>query len=78
MADMPSWVLRELNRSVFQFFYNGRPDLVTREVIARPPSCGGFSVVNVQLKVWALLLQLVRRLSLSPSTRVSFFYFWCN
>ena len=75
---MPSWVLRELNRSVFQFSYNGKPDVVTREVFAQPPSCGGFSVVNVQLKVWALLLQWVRRLSLSPSTWVSFFSFWCN
>ena len=75
---MPSWVLRELNRSVFQFFYNGRPDLVTCEVIAQSPSCGGFSVVNVQLKVWPLLLYWVRRLSPSPSTWVSFFSFWCN
>ena len=57
VVHMPSWVLRELNHSVFQFFYNGKPDLVTRDVIVQPPSCGGFSVVNVQLKVWALLLQ---------------------
>ena len=78
VVHMPSWVLRELNHSVFQFFYNGKPDLVTRDVIAQPPSCGGFSVVNVQLKVWALLLQWVKRLSLSPSSWVSLFSFWCN
>ena len=72
VVHMPSWVLFELNRTVFQFFYNGKLDLVTREVIAQLPSCGGFSVVNVQLKVW------VRRLSLSLSTWASFFSFWCN
>ena len=78
VVHIPSWVLRELNHSVFQFFYNGKPDLVTRDVIVQPPSCGGFSVVNVQLKVWALLLQWVRRFSLSPSPWVSLFTFWWN
>ena len=78
MVHMPSWVLHELNHSVFQFFYNGKPDLVTRDVLVQPPSCGGFSVVNVQLKVWALLLQWVRRFSLSPASWVSLFSFWCN
>ena len=42
-----------------------RNNLVTRDVIVQPPSYGGFSVVNVQLKVWALLLQWVRRFSLT-------------
>ena len=78
MVHMPSWVLHELNHSVFQFFYNGKPDLVTLDVLVQPPSCGGFSVVNVQLKVWALLLQWVRRFSLSPASWVSLFSFWCN
>ena len=25
VVHMPSWVLREVNHSVFQFFYNGKP-----------------------------------------------------
>ena len=41
-------------------------------------TCGGFSVTNIQLKVWALLLQWVKRFLLSPSTWVSFFSFWCG
>lgn len=57
MIHMPQWVLRELNKVVFNFFWNGKPDLVTRDVIAQPPLSGGFSVINIQLKVWALLLQ---------------------
>ena len=78
VIHMPQWVLRELNKAVFNFFWNGKPDLVTRDVIVQPPSCGGFSVVNIQLKIWALLLQWVKRFSSSPSTCVSFFSFWCG
>ena len=78
VIHMPQWVLRELNKAVFNFFWNGKPDLVTRDVIVQPPFSGGFSVVNIQLKVWALLLQWVKRFSLSPSTWVSFFSFWCG
>lgn len=77
---MPSWVRREMNYSVFQFYYNGKPDLVTREAIVQPPSCGGFSVVNVQLKVWALLLQWVRRFSFCVDLFFLFLVqsgFWC-
>ena len=59
------------------FFWSGKRDLVARRVVVQPTSCGGFSVVDVELKVWALLLQWVRRLSVFPSTWVSFFSFWC-
>ena len=78
VIHIPQRVLRELNKAVFNFFWNGKPDLVTRDVIVQPPSCGGFSVVNIQLKIWALLLQWVKRFSSSPSTWVSFFSFWCG
>lgn len=78
VIHMPQWVLRELNKLVFNFFWKGKPDLVTRDVIAQPPSSGGFSVINIQLKVWVLLLQWVKRFSLSLSTWVSFFLFWCG
>lgn len=78
VIHMPQWVLSELNKAVFNFFWNGKPDLVTRDVIAQPPPSGGFSVINIQLKVWALLLQWVKRFSSSPATWVSFFSFWCS
>ena len=38
VIHMPQWVLSELNKAVFNFFWNGKPDLVTRDVIAQPPS----------------------------------------
>ena len=77
LVYMPPFVLPELSQLVFKLFWSGKRDLVTRRVVVQPTSCGGFSVVDVELKVWALLLQWVRRLSVSPSTWVSFFSFWC-
>ena len=68
-------VLHELNQLVFKFFWSGKCDLVACRVVVQPTSCGGFSVLDVGLKVWALLLQWVRRLAVSPSTWVSFFSF---
>ena len=77
LVYMPPFVLPELSQLVFKLFWSGKRDLVARRVVVQPTSCGGFSVVDVELKVWALLLQWVRRLSVSPSTWVSFFSFWC-
>ena len=42
VIHMPQRVLRELNKAVFNFFWNGKPDLVTRDVIVQPPFSGGF------------------------------------
>ena len=47
---------------VFSFFWKGKPDLVARKVVSQPTSFGGFGVVSIQLKVWALVFQWVRRL----------------
>lgn len=74
---MPPFVLRELSQLLFKFFWSGKRDLVAHRVVVQPTSCGDFSVVDVELKVWELLLQWVRCLSVSPSTWVSFFSFWC-
>ena len=69
----PQWVLSELSKAVFSFFWNGKPDLVTRDVVAQPPSSGGFPVINIQLKVWALLVQWVKHFSLSGLHGFPFF-----
>ena len=75
---MPSWVLRELNSLVFQFFWKGKPDLVSCAVVVQPNCCGGFSVVDINLKVSALLLQWIRRIASSPNSWVSFLVYWFN
>lgn len=77
LVHMPTFVLPELNQLVLKFFWSGKCDLVACRVVLQPASCGGFSVVDVELKVWALLLKWVRCLAVSPSTWVSFLSFRC-
>ena len=72
--SVPCWVIRELNSLVFKFFWKGKRELVARGVVVQDPHFGGFSVVSVQFKVWALLVQWVRRLGTGSVFRVSH---WC-
>ena len=78
LVHMPDWVLRELNTLVFNFFWKGKKDLVTRSVVCQPFLFGGFSVVSIKFKVWALHVQWARRLVTCPASWVHFlyFYFW--
>ena len=75
---MPPWVLKELSLLAFSFFWSGKREVVSRSVVVQPSLFGGFSVVNVKLKVWALLGQWVRRFASSFSGWVSFMSFWFN
>ena len=61
LIPMPDWVLASLNRLIFLFFWGGKVDLVARNVVIQPPDFSGFSLVSVQLKVWALHVQWVVR-----------------
>ena len=78
LVHMPPWVLKELSSLAFFFFWSGKRDLVSRSVVVQPSLLGGFSVVDVKLKVWALLGQWVRRFASSSSGWVSFMSFWFN
>ena len=49
------WVHKEVKILVFNFFWKGKRDLVSRSVVVQPTVSGGFSVVNVKFKVFALL-----------------------
>ena len=53
---MPPWVLGELCRVVFDFFWKGLRDLIARSVVVQDSSVGGFSVVDVKLKVQSMLV----------------------
>ena len=56
LIRMPPWVFGELLRLVFSFFWKDKKDLVQRSVVVQAPSVGGFSVVDVKLKVQSLLV----------------------
>ena len=76
LVCMPARVRQELCTLVFKFFWSGKPDLVSRTVVVQPTCLGGFSVVDVRLKVWSLLAQWVKRFASSRSGWVSFMSFW--
>lgn len=78
LIHVPGWVLSELCRLVFNFFWKGKRELVSRSVVVQPYCSGGFMVVDVKLKVWSLIAQWVRRFASAPSSWCSFFSFWCS
>ena len=73
---MPDWVILNLVRLAFHFFWGGKRELVRRAVIVQPPDQGGFSVVDVQRKVSSLLVQWVRRFLSSYANWSHFLTFW--
>ena len=76
LVHMPAWVLKELNTLTFNLFWKGKHDLVSRSVVMQPSLFGGFSVVNVKFKVWALVTQWVKRFASSPSSWSMFMTYW--
>ena len=69
-------IAHELCSLVFKFFWSGKKDLVSHSVVVQSPLFGGFSVVDVKLKVLSLLAQWVKRFASSHSGWVSFMSFW--
>ena len=76
LIHMPHWVLAELNTLTYKFFWSGKRDLVARAVVCQPTDRGGFSVVNIDYKTSALLVQWVRRFISSPNAWVSLMIYW--
>lgn len=66
LVYMPPRILHELCTLVFSFFWSGKKDLVSRTVVVQSPLFGGFSVVDVKLRILSLLAQWVKRF---PSSR---------
>ena len=76
LVHMPAWVAKELSSLAFSFFLSGKRELVSRSVVCQSSLFGGFSVVSVQLKVWALVSQWVRRFASSSAGWSSLMSFW--
>ena len=70
------WVSIELNSLIFKFFWSGKLDLVPHRMVVQHRSLEGFSVVDFQSKVSALLVQWVPQFVVSPAPWVFFMSFW--
>ena len=51
---MPEIVLRKLNKLLFTFLWNKRPEAVKRETLYHSFSEGGFQVINISIKIDSL------------------------
>ena len=51
---------------------------MARVVVTQPPTAGGFSVVDIKLKVASLLVQWLLRYASSPSGWVTLFSYWVS
>ena len=76
LVHIPAWVCAELKKLLFNFFWSGRRDLVARKVLIHPKESGGFSVVSIDFKVAALLIQWVCRLVVCPNGWVHLLTYW--
>ena len=81
LAGLNVWVklLRELNTALLNFFWGGKKDLVAFDVVIHHREDGGFGVVSISWKVYALLAQWIKRLCFSPGFFVKllvFLPFW--
>ena len=66
LIHMPPWVMFDLNKLIFRFFWKGKPDRVSRDAVVQPTSAGGFGVVSIRHKVWSLHAQWIKRFASSP------------
>ena len=73
---MPDLVASEVNTLVFSFFWSGKLDLVTRDVVHHYTLQGGFGVVSVRYKAHALLAHWVCSYATAPNARAHMMTFW--
>ena len=76
LVHMSPWVLGELCRLAFDFFWKGKRDLVAHSVVVQDSSVGSLSVVDVRLKVQSMLVLWVKRYVTSSSSWSAFLWFW--
>ena len=77
LVGMPSWVRLQLDKLIFSFLWGGKPDKVARNIVVHPRSRGGLSMISIEAKMYALLVQWVKQFRCSSSGWVSLLTYWC-
>ena len=75
LVHMPPWVKWRIGAARFGLFWKGKKDLVARAVVVQAPLVG-FFVADVKLKVQSLLVQWVRRFTLTSSCWSALLVLW--
>lgn len=64
-VNLPPWAITDLETEIYNFFWDSKKPLTTRDILALLLSEGGFNVHRIQTKMYALRLNTLRRL-ISP------------
>ena len=59
---IPSWAIMEIEQALYQFFWDNKRPLITRDLLELPLTHGGFNIHRIQTKLHALRLNTLRRL----------------
>lgn len=65
-TSFPPWAIAEIEHAIYDFFWDNKSPLTTRDILALPVASGGFNLHRIQAKIEALRLNTLRRL-LEPS-----------
>ena len=54
LFPLPKWASHSLNASIFDFFWNGKPNFVKQKTCRLPRDQGGHAVADMELKIKVL------------------------
>lgn len=60
--SMPIWVIKQMEQTIYRFFWSDKHPLVNRDILALPLRRGGFNIARLESKMYALRLNTLRRL----------------
>ena len=61
-TPIPSWAVSDIEQAIYNFFWDNKAPLTTRDILALPTAKGGFNIHRIQPKIEALRLNSIRRL----------------
>lgn len=68
-------ILKELEKTIFKFIWNNKPDKIKRTVLKYPKHQGGLSVPDIAVKNRALKIALIQRILIDNGTSWSKFIY---
>ena len=58
----PSWAIDNIERAIYNFFWDNKRPLVSRDILSLPLTEGGFNIPRIATKIQALRINTIRRL----------------
>lgn len=55
-TSVPTWAIAEIEHAIYDFFWDNKSPLTTRDILALPVASGGFNIHRIQAKIEALRL----------------------